>query len=82
MIVSLEDGKRIEIEIILNFRLEELKKEYIAYTIKVDEDEFEDDVVYISEIDYLTKSLKSISKDEEKLVFELYEKARDLALED
>ena len=74
--VKRENGETIAIEIVLSFKIEELKKNYIAYTIN-DDGESESVEVFISEIDENNK-IKSIPFHEKDMVMEFYEKAKEL----
>lgn len=73
-----EQNNDLVIELLLNFKIETLGKEYIAYTIN-DNNVSETVLVYISEIIYENGIQKIIPiKDEEKeLVLSFYNDIRD-----
>lgn len=80
VIVKDENDRNIKIEIILNFKLEEYNKEYIAYTLN-DNETSDNAAVFISEIDPSTKKLLSIPVEQKDAVMEAYESAKALILE-
>lgn len=68
-----EFEQEIIIEIILSFRIEELNKEYVVYTIN--DDNISDDVnIIISEIEYTNNvpKIKSILEEEKEMVILFY----------
>ena len=68
-----EFGQKITIEILLNFKIEELNKEYVVYTINDDNVSEEVDMI-ISEIYYENNipKIKSIAEDEKEMVILFY----------
>jgi len=68
-----EFGQEITIEILLNFKIEELNKEYVVYTINDDNVSEEVDMI-ISEIYYENNipKIKSIDEDEKEMVILFY----------
>ncbi len=81
VVVKDENGEDIKIEVILNFKVEEYNKEYIAYTLN-DNKTSESVAVFISEIDPNTKRLISIPVEQKDVVMEAYEGAKALILEE
>lgn len=80
VIVKDENNIEIKIEIILSFVIEEYNKQYIAYTLN--DDGVSNNVeVFLSEIDFSTKKLKSIPSLQKEAVLEAYEQAK-LALDE
>jgi len=73
-----ETGEEIEIEIILSFKVEELNKSFIAYTLN-DDGESENVPVFISEYD--GKTIKDIKDEEAEEVLKYYEAAKELVNE-
>ena len=73
-----ESGEEIEIEIILSFKVEELNKSFIAYTLN-DDGESENIPVFISEYD--GKTIKDIKDEEAEEVLKYYEAAKELVKE-
>ena len=69
VIVYNEKNEKIEVEIFLYFEVEELHKQYVAYTIN-DNNESEEVPVFISE--FANNTLKSIPSSESKMVMECY----------
>lgn len=74
------NGNDVKIEVILDFRVEEYNKEYVAYTLN-DNNTSESAAVFISEIDPETKKLKSVPFAEKDVVMEAYESAKELVEE-
>lgn len=68
-----ELGQEITIEILLSFKIEELNKQYVVYTIN-DDNISEDVSVIISEIYYENNipKIKSINEDEKEMVILFY----------
>ena len=68
-----ENNNKIIIEILLGFKIEEIGKEYVAYTIN-DDTLSEDVEVFISEIDYNSSLPKivPIKEDEKEIVLLFY----------
>ena len=66
-----ENGVEIKVEVILSFSIEELRKNYIAYTIN-DDDSLETAVVLINEVDIETNKLLPIKFEEKELVLATY----------
>jgi len=79
--VKKENGETIKIEIILAFRVEETKKEYIAYTMN-DDEKSEVGMVLISEIDPQTNKIIKIPESDKEIVLKYYEEAKNAVLED
>lgn len=73
-----ETGEEIEIEIILSFKVEELNKSFIAYTLN-DDGESENVPVFISEYD--GKTIKDIKDEEAEEALKYYEAAKELVNE-
>ena len=73
-----QTGEEIIIEIILSFKVEELNKSYIAYTLN-DDNESDSVPVFISEYD--GKTIKNIRDDEAETVLKYYEAAKELVNE-
>ena len=73
-----ETGEEIEIEVILSFKVEELNKSFIAYTLN-DDGESENVPVFISEYD--GKTIKDIKDEEAEEVLKYYEAAKELVNE-
>ncbi len=73
-----ETGEEIEIKIILSFKVEELNKSFIAYTLN-DDGESENVPVFISEYD--GKTIKDIKDEEAEEVLKYYEAAKELVNE-
>ena len=73
-----ETREEIEIEIILSFKVEELNKSFIAYTLN-DDGESENVPVFISEYD--GKTIKDIKDEEAEEVLKYYEAAKELVNE-
>ncbi len=74
-----ENGQEIKIDIIMQFRIEELNKEYVLYTIN-DDGVSEDAFINISEIEKdATGSyqLKLIPENEKNMVLTFYDSIRD-----
>ncbi|MBR2138462.1 MAG: DUF1292 domain-containing protein [Bacilli bacterium] len=67
-----ENGEEIKIEIVFSFRLEELNKNYIAYTIN-DDDSLPTALIFISELDPNTNQIISIKEEEKEMVMTAYE---------
>lgn len=67
-----ENGEEIKIEIVFSFRLEELNKNYIAYTIN-DDDSLPTTLIFISELDPNTNQIISIKEEEKEMVMTAYE---------
>ncbi len=67
-----ENGEEIKIEIVFSFRLEELNKNYIAYTIN-DDDSLSTALIFISELDPNTNQIISIKEEEKEMVMTAYE---------
>lgn len=66
-----ENGEEIRVEVILSFSIEELNKNYIAYTIN-DDDSLETAVVLINEVDIETNKLLPIKFEEKEMVLTTY----------
>lgn len=66
-----ENGEKVSVEVILSFSIEEVNKNYIAYTIN-DDDSHEKAIVLISEIDIQTNKLKSIDDSDKEMVLATY----------
>ncbi len=81
VLVQKENGEKIKIEIILAFRVEETKKEYIAYTIN-DDGKSEIAMVLISEINPETNKIRCIPESEKDIVLKYYEQTKKAILED
>lgn len=81
VLVQKENGEKIKIEIILAFRVEETKKEYIAYTIN-DDGKSEIAMVLISEINPETNKIRCITESEKDIVLKYYEQTKKAILED
>jgi len=79
--VKKENGETIKIEIILAFRVEETKKEYIAYTMN-DDEKSEIGMVLISEIDPQTNKIIKIPESDKEIVLKYYEEAKNAVLEE
>lgn len=73
-----EKGDEIKVDIIMQFKIEELEKEYIVYTIN-DDGKSEDVYVCISEIEEKDGyyELKLIPEKEKNLVLVFYDAMRD-----
>jgi len=73
-----ENNEEITLEIILNFRIDEFNKEYVAYTIN-DNDVDEDVVVFISELYYENNipKIKSIKEEEKEMVLLFYNNIKE-----
>lgn len=80
VVVTRENGEDIVIDILLCFEVEELQKQYIAYTLN-DDGISEDVVVLISEIDQ-NNHIKDIYEEDKDLVFEAYNTAKELIMEE
>lgn len=72
------DGKEIKIDIIMQFRIEEVNKEYVVYTINND-NEIDNAYISISEIEYIDDkyNLKLIPENEKNMVLIFYDNIRD-----
>lgn len=79
--VKKENGETFKIELILGFRNEETKKEYIAYTMD-DDESMEIGMVLISEIDPQTNKIIKIPESEKDEVLKCYEAAKQAVLEE
>lgn len=79
VIVKKENGEDIKIEIILSFTIEELKKQYIVYTIN-DDNTSPEVPILISEISQDTKRIRSIPENEKDIVLEVYNNLREKML--
>ena len=79
VIVKKENGEDIKIEIILSFTIEELKKQYIVYTIN-DDNTSPEVPILISEINQDTKRIRSIPENEKDIVLEVYNNLREKML--
>ena len=79
VIVYNENNEKIEVEIFLSFEVEELHKQYVAYTIN-DNNESEEVPVFISE--FANNTLKNIPSSESKMVMECYEEAKKMIEEE
>lgn len=73
VVVYRENGDPINIELILSFKVDQLNKTYVAYTLN-DDGVSEDVPLFISEYDGTT--IRSISPDESKIVLERYEELK------
>ena len=80
-IVTLPTGEKVKIEVILSFRLEELNKNYVAYTIN-DDDSLETATVFISEIDTETNKLKNFDEKDKDLILTAYEELKQKLFEE
>jgi uncharacterized protein YrzB (UPF0473 family) len=72
--VTREIGEKIKIEIILSFKIEEYKKQYIAYTLN-DDGQSDMESVFISEITSDNKII-SIPPEQASVVSDAYEAAK------
>ena len=79
VLVEKENGEKIKIEIILSFVVEEVGKEYIAYTLN-DDGKSDVEMVMISEIDMQTQKIKAIPESEKDIVLKYYEDAKNIIL--
>lgn len=79
VVVEKENGEKIKIEIILSFVVEEVGKEYIAYTLN-DDGKSDVEMVMISEIDMQTQKIKAIPESEKDIVLKYYEDAKNIIL--
>ena len=79
MIVENEKNEKMDIKIMFTFKVEELNKEYIVYTI-YEEKDAEDELVFISEIDLKKEKVKSIKFNEKEIVLDAYEKIKEKLL--
>lgn len=80
-IVTLPTGEQVKIEVILSFKIEELNKNYVAYTIN-DDDSFETATVFISEIDPETNKLKDFDENDREVILAAYEEAKKVIFND
>ncbi len=74
--VKRENGEDIKIEIILSFKVEELNKQYIVYTINDDKTSAEVPIL-ISEIDSNTQRIKSIPESQKDIVLKMYNEIKE-----
>lgn len=79
VVVEKENGEKIKIEVILSFVVEEVNKEYIAYTLN-DDGNSDVEMVMISEIDMQTQKIKAIPESEKDIVLKYYEDAKNIIL--
>lgn len=74
MVVYKENGEQINIELILGFKVKELNKDYVAYTLN--DDHVSPDVpLFISEFD--GETIKNIPPQESTLVLNTYQKLKE-----
>ena len=74
-IVTIPTGEQVKIEVILSFKIEELNKNYVAYTVN-DHDSLETATVFISEIDSETNKLKDFDENDREVILAAYEEAK------
>ena len=79
VVVQRENGEQIKIEIVLSFKIEEMNKQYIAYTLNNDY-KSEDIPLIISEIDPQTQKIKDIPENEKAMVLETYNQVKQSIL--
>ena len=74
-----ENGNEVKINIIMQFRIEELNKEYVVFTI--DDDGVSENVyINIAELDKIEKDeyqIKMIKESEKNMVLAFYDSIRD-----
>ena len=74
--VKRDNGEIIKIEIVISFKVENLNKQYIVYTI--DDDGASEDVpILISEIDQNTQTIKQIPENEKDQVLNIYNELKE-----
>ena len=73
-----ETGEEIAIEIVLSFKVEELNKSFIAYTLN---DDGESDTIPIFISEYDGKTIKDIKDEEAESILKYYEAAKELVNE-
>ena len=81
IVVYDEEGNEIKAFFILDFEIPEFNKKYVVYTLDLDSDK-EDMEVLISEIDYETNEVKSIPTNEMETVLNVYEELKQQLLND
>ena len=74
--VKRDNGEIIKIEIVLSFKVENLNKQYIVYTID-DDGALEDVPILISEIDQNTQTIKQIPENEKDQVLNIYNELKE-----
>ena len=80
VVVTRENGENITIDVLMSFHVDELQKKYIAYTLN-DDGVSEDVMVFISEIDE-NNHIKDIYEEDKDLVFQAFDAAKELIMED
>ena len=73
-----ENGQEVKVDVIMQFRIEELEKEYIVYTLN-DDGQSEDVYVCIAGMEEINGQyqLKLIPEEEKNLVLVFYDNLRD-----
>jgi hypothetical protein len=79
--IEQENGEIIKVELVFAFRVEELNKDYIAYTIN-DDPKSEIGMVLISEFDTKNNKIEKIPANEKDIVLKTYEAVKMTALAD
>ena len=79
--IEQENGEIIKVELVFAFRVEELNKDYIAYTIN-DDPKSEIGMVLISEFDTKNNKIEKIPANEKDIVLKTYEAVKMAALAD
>lgn len=82
MIIENEKNEKLEVKTLFTFKVKELNKEYIAYTINTDNQNSKDEIVFISEIDINKGKIKSIEFKEKEIVLETYQKIKNKLLKE
>ncbi len=82
-IVEYQDGKKVKIDILFSFRVEEYNKDYVAYMLN-DDGISPTVAVFISEVDSSNETIviKEIPEEEYAFVLETYENIKKMIEED
>lgn len=82
-IVEYQDGKKVKIDILFSFRVEEYNKDYVAYMLN-DDGISPTVAVFISEVDSSNETMviKEIPEEEYAFVLETYENIKKMIEED
>lgn len=81
IIVTNEEGKPLEINVLLIFELPEFRKKYVIYTMD-SENDVENTTMFISEINSTTNEIKQIDEDEIETIKKVYLELRKELLKD